>query len=264
MASRPLLRFPLRPRLAAPLARAALLSLAWLGSAGAAEVRMAFGEKIPPYCFPETNSGIELEVIGQALAYRGHVLVPKYYSFVRIPMVFKAREVDAAMTDLGEDLAAVGGHYGDPAVFYDNVLISLKDRKLQFRKPEDLRGLNVIAFVGAIKRYPDWLDPVRQAGRYFEQNNQTLQVLTLDKGRYDVALSDRNIFRYFTLQLQREQAFAPKPTVEQRFVKLNPQDYRPVFRDKTIRDDFNAGLKQLKDSGRYAAIYQKYVGDPTP
>ena len=33
----------------------------------AEDVVMAFGEKIPPFCFPESDSGIELEVIGQAL-----------------------------------------------------------------------------------------------------------------------------------------------------------------------------------------------------
>jgi len=38
-------------------------------------------------------------------------------------------------------------------------------------------------------------------------------------------------------------------------------DYRPVFRDKQVRDDFNAGLKQLKETGRYKAIYERYLRD---
>lgn len=229
--------------------------------ARAVEVNMAFGEKIPPFCFPETNSGIEVEVIGEALAYRGHVLKPQYFPFARVPVAFKARVVDAAMTDLGENMTAEGGWYGDPAVLYDNVFISLKERHLVVHKPQDLRGLRVIAFAGAVKRYPDWLGPVKDAGLYYEQNDQALQVLTLDKGRYDLVLSDRNIFKYFTLQLKREHGIPLKPTEEHSFVKLNPMNYRPVFRDGRVRDDFNAGLKHLKETGRYNAIYQKYLGD---
>ncbi len=240
---------------------AALLLASTASPLLAADIHMAFGEKIPPFCFPETDSGIELDVMRDALAYRGHVLVPHYYSFARIPVAFKAGDVDAAMTDLGEDMAAWGAHYGDPAVFYDNVFFTLSDRKLAIRKPDDLQGLSVLSFPGGAKRYPEWLDAVRKSGRYFEQNDQALQVLTLDRGRYDVILSDRNIFRYFSLQLKLNRSFKPKAVTAHEFVKLNPLDYRPVFRDKKIRDDFNAGLRQLKESGRFEAIYQKYLID---
>jgi polar amino acid transport system substrate-binding protein len=228
------------------------------GSAYSAEVSMAFGEKIPPYCFPETNTGIELDVIGEALAFRGHTLKPKYFPFARIPLEFKGRRVDAAMTDLGEDLTQDGGNYGNPAVIYDNVFITLKDRNLTIKQPKDLHGLTVISFVGAANRYPDWLQQVKKDGHYFEQNDQALQVLSLDKGKLDVVLSDRSIFKYFTLQLMRDQGLKPKPTVEQSFVKVNPLNYRPIFRDSKIRDDFNAGLKHLKETGRFNAIYKQY------
>ena len=238
-----------------------LLTLLWMPLTHGVEVSMAFGEKIPPFCFPETNSGIELDVMREALAFRGHVLKPHYFSFARIPVAFKAHDVDAAMTDLGEDMLAWGAFYGDPAVFYDNVFISLKERKLVIRKPEDLRGLSVLSFPGGAKRYPDWLDEVRRAGRYFEQNDQALQVLTLERGRYDIVLSDRNIFKYFTAMLSLNKTFHAKPIQETVFVKFNPMDYRPVFRDAKIRDDFNAGLKNLKDSGRFNAIYKKYLSD---
>ncbi|MEC5163123.1 MULTISPECIES: substrate-binding periplasmic protein [unclassified Janthinobacterium] len=250
------------PARVATLAGAAALALGLCaGPAQGAQVSMAFGEKIPPFCLPESNSGIELEVIGEALAHRGHVLRPKYYPFARIPLAFKNRDVAAAMTDLGQDMTAEGAFYGDPAVIYDNVFISLKERHLQIRKPADLQGLRVLSFAGAAKRYPEWLGPVAKAGRYFEQNDQALQVLTLNYGRYDVVLSDRNIFKYFSIKLAREHGLVSAPTTQQSFVKVNPMDYRPVFRDRGIRDDFNAGLKHLKDSGRFEAIYRKYLGD---
>ena len=237
-----------------------LLCLA-VPAARADEVLMAFGERIPPFCFPETNSGIELEIIGAALAHKGHVLKPSYFPFARVPIAFRSHAVAAAMTDLGEDMGRLGAHYGQPAVYYDNVFISLKERNLRITRPQDLDRLTVIAFAGAVRRYPEWLAQVQKEGRYTEQNDQALQVLTLDKGRYDVVLSDRNIFRYFTLQLMKEKGLRPKPVDEHSFVKVNPQDYRPVFWSAKIRDDFNAGLKHIKETGQYEAIYRKYLGD---
>lgn len=221
------------------------------------EVVMAFGEKIPPFCFPESDSGIELEVIGEALAFKGHRLSPRYYPLARVPLEFKMAHVDAAMTDLG--LGAQGGYFGDPAVLYDNVFVTLTQRALKIRTPADLDGLVVVAFPGALKRYPQWLTAVDKAGRYFEQNNQELQVSGLNKGRFDVVLSDKNIFHYFELQLTRNNLFRAKAVDMQPFTKVDPNDYRPVFRSQRIRDDFNAGLAHLKASGRYQAIYDSYL-----
>jgi len=224
----------------------------------AVEVSMAFGEKIPPFCFPQTNSGIELEVIGEALAYKGHTLKPHYFPFARVPVAFIAGLVDASMTDLGHDMTKAGGYYGDPAVIYDNVFITLKSRHLHIEKPADLKGLTVISFQGAVNRYPEWLGPLKQAGGYFEENDQSLQVKTLMRGHYDVVLSDRNIFKYFSLTLSKE-GFPIQEIEEHAFTKVNPMDYRPIFRSKEVRDDFNEGLKHLKQSGRYQQIYDTYL-----
>ncbi len=225
----------------------------------AADVLMAFGEKIPPYCFPESDSGIELEVIGEALALRGHRLMPRYYPLARVPLAFRHGEVDAAMTDLGQDLTDQGGHYGEPAVIYQNVLVTLRNRQLRLEKPEDLKGLSVVAFQGAAKRYPEWLGATQAAGLYFEQNNQELQVSGLNKGRFDVVLSDKSIFRYFELMLSRTNLFHAKAVQMHHFVEVNPNDYRPLLRSQQVRDDFNAGLAHLKASGGYQAIYDSYL-----
>ena len=36
-------------------------------------------------------------------------------------------------------------------------------------------------------------------------------------------------------------------------------DYKILFNDPAIRDEFNAGLKMIRDSGRYDEIIQDYV-----
>lgn len=235
-----------------------IFSLLLIGGCQASEVRVGFGDQLPPFCIEQSQSGIEVDVFREALAYRGHVLKPLFYPIKRVAIAFVNREVDGAMLDSGFDLRPYGGLYASPAVIYDNVFISVADRHISLTQPSDLHGLTVLAFPGALARYPEWLKPVQQAGKYSELNNQATQVSTLQSGRYDLVLSDRYIFRYFSL-LQSKKGGKLRPVVEHDFVKPNPDDYRAIFRDPTVRADYEAGLAHLKNTGRYQAIYDKYL-----
>lgn len=226
------------------------------------EVAIGFGDHLAPYVLPATQSGIEVEIFREALAYRGHVLRPVFLPTKRLPQAFADHEIDGAMSDAGEDLSGRGGLYGEPAVGFDNVLITRKDRHLGITRPEDLAGLSVLAFPDALARFPDWLKGVEKAGRYFETNNQALQVRALQQGHYDVILSDRYIFSYFTSILE-EHHVALSDVDMHRCLSPNPSYYPSVFRSKEIRDDFKEGLEYLKRTGRYQEIYDRYVKRPS-
>lgn len=249
--------------LAAALA-AVLAGAAVAGPGGAtspATVSMAFGDNLPPYILVNEDAGIEVEIVRAALAYRGHVLQARYLPMGRIPLSFKSGQVDAIMMDVGEDMAPYGGHYATPPVLYDNVFISLKRNRLAIRAPADLRGHTVMSFIGAARRYPDWLQPLQDgSGNYVESNHQEVQPALLALGRYEVVLSDRSIFQYYVVRQQRKEPGFVMPETEQHaFTVADPQNYRPVFRDPVVRDDFNAGLEYLRKTGRYRAIYDKYL-----
>jgi polar amino acid transport system substrate-binding protein len=225
----------------------------------AKEVLMAFGQEIPPYIFQKDNNGIEIDIIAAALAYKGHSLKPLYFPLGRVPIAFKSKLVDAAMGDMGVNLKLHGGFYANPAVIYDNVFITLKNKNFYIDKPKDLDLLQVVSFQGAEKRYPDWLKKVAEEKRFFGISDQLTQVKLLHLGRYDVVLSDRYIFSYFMKQMKGLNTIELHDVDEHIFTTENPKDYRPVFRDKKVRNDFNLGLKELKDSGEYIKIYEKYM-----
>jgi len=77
--------------------------------------------------------------------------------------------------------------------------------------------------------------------------------------RVNVVLSDRYIFKYYAKQLNKEQPTKMIHFVEHEFVEVNPQDYRAVFRNRKIRDDFNEGLQQMHDNGQVQQIYDAYL-----
>ncbi|MDL2354454.1 MAG: transporter substrate-binding domain-containing protein [Pseudomonadota bacterium] len=238
-----------------------LALLFWLAiPAGAATVRMAFGDNLPPYILVDSSAGIEVDIVREALAYRGHVLEPVFTPMGRIPLMFIGAKVDAIMMDVGQDMTAAGGFYGEPPVLYDNVLFTLAARHLQLRRPGDLDKLFVMSFVGAAIRYPDWLGRHQRTPLYVERNNQAVQPRLLALGRYDAVVSDRTIFAYYARQQERADPRFRMPAVdEHQLPPADPRAYRPVFNDATVRDDFNAGLAWLRKSGRYAAIYQRYL-----
>lgn len=220
------------------------------------DVLMAFSQEIPPYIFEKNNKGIEIDIISAALAYKGHTLKPLYFPLGRVPIAFSHNIVDAAMGDMGVNLKLKGGFYAKPAVIYDNVFITLKSRNIVIKKPSDLDSLLVVSFQGAELRYSKWLQPVVEEKRFFGVSNQLTQVKLLYLGRYDVVLCDRYVFKYFVnkLTLMNDLEVDEHP-----FISVDPNDYRPVFRDKKIRDDFNLGLKKLKESGEFQKIYNNYI-----
>ncbi len=236
-----------------------LLSTLLSSLTGAKEVLMAFSQDIPPYIFQKHSKGIEIDIIAAALAYKGHTLKPFYFPLGRVPIAFTHKLVNAAMGDMGVDLESQGGFYADPAVIYDNVFITLKSRAISIEKPSDLDLLRVVSFQGADKRYPKWLKKVQEDGRFYGISDQLTQVKLLHFGRYDVVLSDRYIFRYFVKQLNLMNVLEVHEVEEHKFTTVNPDDYRPVFRDKKIRDDFNLGLSKLKESGEFNKIYDNYM-----
>lgn len=234
-------------------------------AAGAATVRMAFGDNLPPYILVASQSGIEVDIVREALARRGHVLQPLFMPMGRIPLSFTTGKADAIMMDVGQDLRAAGGNYGAAPVLYDNYMYTLARRHLAPTTPAGLDKLYVMSFVGAASRYPAWFGKLERTERYVERNNQEAQPELLTLGRYDVVVSDRAVFTYYARRKQRtDPNFHMPPVDEHPLPKADPRDYRPVFRDARIRDDFNAGLAWLRKSGRYDAIYAAYLGVGKP
>lgn len=225
---------------------------------------MAFGQSIPPFSFPNSDSGIEIEIMTAALNVHGHKLIPSYMPLARVPFVFKQGKVNAAMTDLGQDMQVLGAFYGEPAVLYNNVFISLAERNLTINTPEDIAGLSIVSFQGAYKRYPKWLMPAKNTGLYAENFKQENQVRLLEKGRFDLVLSDINIFKYHKIHQQQALGKSFKPVKFHHFTTVIPNDYRPVFWQESIRNDFNDGLVTIKQSGQYQAIYDSYLIAPMP
>jgi polar amino acid transport system substrate-binding protein len=102
------------------------------------------------------------------------------------------------MTDAGKNLSAAGGHYAEPAIIYDNVLISLNSVHCRSGNRQTWPDYRCYRLSAPPNRYPDWLAQVKKQGRYSELNDQSRQVLMLSRSRVDLGTQrPPTFFRYF-------------------------------------------------------------------
>jgi polar amino acid transport system substrate-binding protein len=229
--------------------------------AHAAEVRMMFGLALPPYVIKENNSGYELEIIREALAVKGHTLKPTFAAFGASKQMLKDKQVDAAQRGNPDMSEADGFHYAaEPTVLYEDVAISLAKNKVAVASMADLKNKNVVAYQGATQFIgPDYAAIVKSNPNYQENSSSKRVVQMLYAGGAQVAVFDINIFKYIAGTLKGEVDIGQEVTYHKVFPTSTIKTNNPVFLDKQVRDDFNAGLAQLKKNGRYKEIIKKYV-----
>lgn len=210
---------------------------------------------IPPYIDSTTNSGIEVDIVNEALKLKGYRTKLHYLPSSRIYQRVSSGDVDAGMTavDNGESNNLF---FSDSHVTYQNVVITLASKNTQIEDVTDLAGLKVVSFQNATKYLGQaFKNSVETMKTYSEKTDQTVPVAMLFLGRADAIVIDINIFNAVKSEIDKINTDSPI-TIHEIFPKNNMS---VVFKDKTVRDDFNTGLAELKTSGEYQNILDKYT-----
>ena len=223
---------------------------------------MVFASYTPPYVFQPPiadKPGILVEIVQQALADSGHTVKPVFLPLGRGFQLLEEKRVDAIT--ISTPSLGLNAYYSDICIEYHNFAIGLENHPFPIEHISDLHGLSIIAFQKAnIYLGKEFANAVADNPRYVELANQENQVHMLLKGRIDLAVMDQSIFQFYRSKLLSEGEASSD--VQVRFYELfEPSRYRVAFADEDVRDSFNEGLKRLRDSGDYQAIYDKYTRD---
>ncbi|WP_157691762.1 substrate-binding periplasmic protein [Noviherbaspirillum autotrophicum] len=239
------------------------IALSAAATVQAREITMIFGLALPPYVIQESNSGFEIDIIRAALAVKGHTLKPTYASFLVVPKMLKEKQADAAQRG-NPDLKEGEGFYyaSEPTVVYQDNAITLKKNNLKIDSLADLHGKSIVSFQGATQFLgPDFAAAVKGNPHYQESSNERRKLQMLYANSAQVYTGDVNIFKYYRNTVKND-VDTTQEVVYHKVFPINTDVTRDaVFLDKQVRDDFNAGLKQLKSSGQYQQIIKKYVSD---
>ncbi|MCS6233954.1 amino acid ABC transporter substrate-binding protein [Shewanella baltica] len=236
-----------------------LLTLCGAQLGQAAEIKIGVSLSIPPYVIQETNSGLELELLNQALAVKGHTASIQYLPLARTFHELREGKLDGIINIKDGMLDNV--FYSNVAITYQNCAISLEANHFTINNIDDLNNKQVVSFQRASSLLGEEFAKMAKANSgYQEQARQVQQVYMLMKHRADVVVMDKNIFKYYLKQAYLEGKLTEKDLKQQAICHqiFAPTEYKFAFLSEQIRDDFNAGLKQITQDGSLVALQEKY------
>lgn len=221
----------------------------------AKEIKMAVGLALPPYFIAENSSGMEFEIVKEALAFKGHTLKATFVPFARVIVELENKTVDAAAT-VNSSSGLKNVFYSDSHITYQNVAISLKKKNYNIASIGDLGKYSIVSFQNATSYLGDVFAKMAKGNsKYTEIANQESQTKMLFAERADLLVGDVNIFKFYKEKVT-DVDNKQEVTIHQIFTPVN---YSCAFTDETIKKDFDEGLKKLKSSGRYNEILKKYI-----
>lgn len=221
---------------------------------GPKELTLAVGLALPPYNIPETDSGIELDIVREALQIKGYAVKAKFVPFARVRRELMSREVDGAMT-INPD-SGIETFYSNEHLVCQNVVVTLKKNGFHVRGIADLKDISVIAFQDAtLYLGKDFAAMSETNPKYKEIANQEIQINLLYTNRVDAIVLDKNIFYHHRKHNTMVDTSQPVDI----WTIFEPTAFSVAFVDQKVRDDFNEGLKELRKSGRYDEIIKRYV-----
>lgn len=220
------------------------------------EVKVVFSYSTPPYVFKD-GTGIVQTIVKEAMEYKGHKVEPIFVNIGRSFELFKDGYVDA--TSIIQVTSGLEAFYSEDFMQYHNAVFVLKKRHIKIEKLEDLKDLYSIAFQNAHIYLGEEFEKITKLAnkKYIEIADQKQQVYMLLNGRTDVVIMDRHIFTFYKNLLIQEKKV--DENIEVNMIELFPPTaYKMAFKDENLRNDFNEGMKYLKDTKRYDEIYDEY------
>jgi len=222
----------------------------------AKELLIATSSSIPPYVISDQHRGIAVEILQEALAHSGHQVEFVYAPNLRVERLLKEQQVDGVFNLAYEAIPNV--HYSLPVIDYHNIAITLPSYPGKIEQLHDLDGVRLTLFQNSAKFLGEDFGQLLERNPHFhEVSSQRSQLKMLFRGRTDVIIMEKRIFEFFYRELLASGEIGGD---------YHTHDVFPIasryaaFNQKSLRDEFNEGLKELERSGRKEAIIEQYLG----
>ncbi|GEA12978.1 transporter substrate-binding domain-containing protein [Alteromonas sp. KUL49] len=218
----------------------------------------------PPYSFAEEGNiaGVEVEIIRESLSAMGYW--PEFVGFPygRLPIAFTNKQVDASIVTM-KSYDGLEVFYSDIVLpEYQTVAIQINNREGMISGISDLKGKSILAHQRANQFYGVEFSNIAEENakneKYHEIADQQRQVEMLFRNRVEVIVLAYEIFLYY-----KEISEFRDTDIEYNVSRIfgNKFGFHNVFWDETVRNDFEEGLKHIKENGTYEHILRKYLKD---
>jgi len=237
------------------------------------ELTVGFAAGKPPFVYTENeiHKGMEIDIVRAALSYKGHsikkILIMPY---PRLQLDVNDHHTDARAGVQKPLSQASNNFYSDNYIAFENYAISLKEANINLTELADLKNYSLVTWKSAYQHLDATFNATYNPAstiehrKYTEFVDQRAQVEFFLRKRAEVIVIDKSIFYWQLKSFMQEENSAHFQHLlkDQAFVFFNvspePTAFRVNFSDEQVRDDFNEGLRELKASGEYQAILDKY------
>lgn len=222
------------------------------------ELRIVFGVYRPPYIFEKRDFGLDYDLAQAILKSSGYSIKSIHSPNNRALIEIEKGKVDGVI-GLPSGTDRENFYYSQPIISYDNVVITKKASGINIEKAEDLKKVRFLAFSNA-RTYlgPDYLAMVQDLRYDTEISNQEHQNRMFWQGKVQAIILDINIFRFYRNSL-KEKFKTSEDVVVHRIFSAKSNERVAVFKSKVVRDQFNDALKELRSSGGYQKIFDRYI-----
>lgn len=207
----------------------------------------------PPYMIQESESGLDLDIPRAALKHIGYDVRFEFYPLSRALIELEQKRINLTAPFFLNPPEGI--YVSDPHIIYRPTIISFRDDIPEINEWKDLANYRVATFQGA-KGYfsSEFTEAVDAAPAYIENHDMGKLVNILMRHRTDVVVLDYWMFNYY---------LAKSSYADQReklaFHSVIPEVPAGVaFNDEALRDEFNRGLKAIRENGVYEEILQRY------
>jgi polar amino acid transport system substrate-binding protein len=227
---------------------------------------------MPPYFITTDNSGLEQEIIQAAFAAKGYQTTFEYPNDRK--KLFLENKLDCISTIV--EKSGFPAHYSDPIVVYHDMAIYLANRGFKIKTIDDLKGKKIEAFNKADTILN--LGNIKQEALYREHGSKASQILMLYHEKIDVLLMDVRMFGFYHNKMyhkiraienkKKEEAKEKKKEYVQHPLEISlifpEHSYQIGCRTQQLKDDFNAGLKLIKQPSPNETLseYEKILTKP--
>jgi polar amino acid transport system substrate-binding protein len=232
--------------------------------AAADELIVGFAYTKPPFVFatPPIESrfydmrnsglGMEVDIFRAALAFKGHTLKPSYFSYDQLSQALKDGKIDAAATVRAD---FKNRFYSDAFIRFHNFAITKNKNNMALHTIADLSDKSIVAWQGATHDLGKTFEnTVQDNNKYREIGSQKEQCALFINDEADVLVIDKTIFKWWHKELSKQ-----KDAVSYHDLFPGETIFLAGFQSEKMRDDFDEGLKTIKESGVYNQIISNYV-----
>ncbi|WP_416307869.1 substrate-binding periplasmic protein [Neptunicella sp. SCSIO 80796] len=193
-------------------------------------------------------TGIDVEIIRHIFTQLGYQPEFHLLAYNRLIKEFNEGKFDIASPAA---FSSETGYFTSAYLPFEDVAVTVKDRHLEINTIDDLADKRVVAYQHATSVLgKDYASAVAHAN-YLEFAQREVQIKLLAKDRTDVVIGECRLLTYINKKLYPEQELDVHPI-------FTTQSYGAVLKDQALQQLFEQELEEMKKSGLYQQILNKW------